>query len=262
MVAVSIGSGPAWGAWVRAEDSYAFGPEISQDQACRLAEDRALARVVADARGEVLDVDDLEICRDTGQDAQCEQHRATWSVLGGRVRAVRGRTVRVEPYVEDTRRCVVGLEADLAPAEAGPDPRFTFGLAMNAASFRDGDAMVLSLSPSQPMSVQIFQWLPYRHDGFQVVRIYPNTYDRDAVLSGPVTIPGPQARYSLTVRFPAGQDRGVRLVDEFLMVVATRTPVPLADGYDIEDFNRAIGAVSAQDRRILRRSYAIVRSGQ
>lgn len=255
-----MGSGPAWGAWVRAEGSYAFGPETAEAEACRLAEDRALSRAVTDTLGETLGADDLTVCDQMAGDVQCRQHQAVWTMLGGGVRGVRGRSVRVEPYVEDTRRCLVSLEADVSPPDAAPDPSFTLGLAVNAASFRDGDAMVLTLSPSQPMSIQIFQWLPYRRDGFQVVKVFPNAYDRSAQVDGPATIPGPAGRYSLTVRFPEGQDRGVRLVDEFLMVVATRRSVPLADGYGIEDFNRAVAEVPVRDRRILRRAYTVVRS--
>lgn len=254
--------GPSWAEWVRVEGAYAFGPEISQDQACRMAEDRALARAVADAQGEAFGADDLVACTEMGADLRCDRHSAVWTSLGGRVRGVRGRVVRVAPYVENARNCTVSLEADIEPPDSASDPGFTIGVELNAASFRDGDDMVLTLSPSQPMAVQVFQWLPYRRDGFQVVRLFPNAYDRSAAIDGPATIPNRSGPYSLTARFPADQDKSVRLADEFLMVVATRRPVALAEGYGIDEFNQAISELPAHDRRIVRRTYTIVRSPQ
>ena len=114
------------------------------------------------------------------------------------------------------------------------------------------------------MSVQLFQWLPYEKGDAQVSRLFPNRFDATARIEHPVTFPTETGarRYDLKLAFPANQPAGRKMVDEYLMVVATRTPVKFRDGYSLAEFNAVVAEIPQADRRIVRRAYNILRSGE
>ena len=165
--------------------------------------------------------------------------------------------------VDDIRKCLISFEADVHVAEGKPDPNFDIDVKLNNAVYRDGENLTVTLKPSQAMSVQIFQWLPYEKGDAQVGRIFPNQFDTAERIAKSVTIPTEAGakRYDLKVGFPASQP-GRKMVDEYLMVVATRKPMALRESYALDDFNRVITEIPLGDRRIVHRAYNILRGGE
>jgi hypothetical protein len=255
---------PAAAEWVRATGSFLFPPVMPEAEACQAAEERARADAVRQVGGETLAAEDILRCTEQGDEADCARNSTVWTAVGGDIRAVRGRTVETAAEVEGYRKCTVALEADVKVAEGRADPGFDLGVALNNAVFRDGEALVVSLKPSQPMAVQIFQWLPYEKGEAQIARIFPNAFDTAERIDRPVTVPTDTAarRYAMKVGFPVGMPARRKMVDEYLMVVATRKPVNFRDAYSLDDFNRLLSELPRGDRRIVRRAYNIVRGGE
>ena len=52
------------------------------------------------------------------------------------------------------------------------------------------------------------------------------------------------------------------MVDEYLMVVATRTPITMRDSLTLDDFQQAIAEIPRNDSRIIRRAYNIIRGNE
>ncbi len=252
---------PALAEWVEARGSYLFPPTMAEAEACFYAEERARADAVRQVTGETIAAEDVQRCTEQGDETQCARNSALWSSMRGYVRRTGDKNVEVRPAAAGHRECVVGFAADVAAAEGRPDPAFDLGVSLTQPVLRHGEALVIGLSPSQPMYVQVFQWLPHRGGEQAVTRLFPNPYDPVLRLDGPATIPTAAGarRYDLRVEFPQGQPPGRKMVDEYLMVVATRTPLPLRDAYSLDDFRRLMAELPQAHSRVVRRAYNIVR---
>lgn len=252
---------PALAEWVEARGSYLFPPTMAESEACFHAEERARGEAVRQVTGETIAAEDLLRCTEQGDEAQCARNSALWSSMQGYVRRSGGKTIQVRPSAAGHRECVVAFQAEVAAAEGQPDPGFHVGVSLSQPVLRHGEPLVITLSPSQPMYVQVFQWLPYRSGDQAVARLFPNAYDTAFRIDGPASIPTQSGsrRYDVRVEFPDGMPPGRKIVDEYLMVVATRTPVPLRDSYSLEDFRRLMAELPRTNSRVVRKAYNIVR---
>ena len=250
--------------WVRATGSYIFPPVMTEAEACQQAESRARADAVRQVTGETLSSEDTMRCTEQGDEADCARNSTVWTMVGGEIRSTRDFRAVTTVEVETYRKCIVSFEADVHVAEGKADPNFDVGVVLNNAVYRDGEKLMVTLKPSQPMAVQIFQWLPYEKGDAQVGRIFPNAFDAAERIAKSVTIPTESGakRYDLKVSFPAGQPSSRKMVDEYLMVVATKKPMALRDTYSLDDFNRVVAEIPLGDRRIVRRAYNIVRGSE
>jgi len=253
--------GAASAEWVRATGSYIFPPVMPEAEACQQAESRARAEAVRQVTGETLSAEEAMRCTDQGDEAECVRNSTVWTMVGGEIRSTRDRRSVTTVELENFRKCTVSFEADVFVAEGKPDPNFDIGVVLNNAVYRDGEKLTVTLKPTQPMAVQIFQWLPYENGDVQVTRIFPNRFDPMGRIDKAISVPSETGvrRYDLKLSFPAGQPAGRKMVDEYLMVVATRQPITLRDSYSLEDFNRVVAEIPLGDRRIVRRAYNIVR---
>ena len=249
--------------WVLTTGSYMFAPDTSEAWACQQAEMRARAEAVQQTTGETLSGQETLRCTDQGDSTDCAHNASVWTQIGGEIRKTRGKTTQTVtvPEAEGIRKCIVSFEADVHHPPGTPDPSFDLGVALSNDVFRDGDPLVITLNPSQPMIVQIFQWLPYEKGDAQVTRLFPNAFDTSSRIDTSTTIPTPARtkQYELTLNFPASLPPSRKMSDEYLMVVATRAPIAFRESYSFDDFNALISEIPLNNRRIIRRAYNIVR---
>lgn len=252
---------PAAADWVATAGERLFGPELSEKEACRIAERKAKDQALKTVTGERLSSEDLMVCKEKDGSASCDLNQFTWSVIDGEIKGVRNRKIRTEVGVGGYRKCIVEMEVDVGTPKGNPDPGFDMGVALNATVFRDGDVLRVSVEPNAPMYVHVFQWLPYDESARQVSRIFPNALDTDNLFKQASSVPTPKggALYDLEVRFPDGVPDDRRLVDEYLMVVGTRDPVSFRDTYTLEEFNARLLEIPRPDSRRVKRAYAVVR---
>ncbi|MEO5373685.1 MAG: DUF4384 domain-containing protein [Alphaproteobacteria bacterium] len=242
--------GTAWAEWLPGRGEQVFGPEVPEAEACRAAEGRALETLLREAGGERVGAEQMMLCQ--GDDGDCAIDRHVWSTVDGEIAGVRDRRAATAPAAEGLRRCTVSLEADVVVA--GPrDPAFDVGVDVNRTIFRDGESLTLRLSPSQPLYVAVFQWR-----GEEVVRLFPNAFDRDPRFETQGILPRSQA-YDFAVVFPDGQPAGRRMVEEFLLVVATAEPVSFRETYAIDEFRARLLELPRQRSRTVKRVYGVVR---
>ncbi len=247
--------------WVTAEDEYNFGPELSESEACQKAERRAKEKALKAVTGEKISSEDSLVCSEMKDAADCSLNRFTWSTIDGLIKGVRNKTMETVPGVSGYNKCRVSLQVDVGVAEGNPDPGFDIQVGLNRPTFRDGEALQISLSPSQPMYINVFQYLPYMKAEKQVTRIFPNPYDLEHFFQKKGTVPTDEGaqQYDMSVGFPEGLKNHKDLVDEYLMVLGTRKPITFNGQYSLEEFNARLLEIPRQDRRIVRRAYNVVR---
>lgn len=254
---------PARAAWVAATAERVFGPETSQAEACRAAEQQAREQALRTRLGERLSAEDLLACSEHGGDAECALHRSVWISLDGDIRAVRDRTVTTaDGPVAGFRVCTVSLEADVGTAIGQPDPSFDFTASLNTRVFRDGEDMTLAIAPSQPMYIAVFQWQPTDRSPDPVRRLFPNPWDSGDRFASAGTVPSAAGarRYALRVGFPAGLAAAQPTADEYLLVVATRTRVAFRDAYGFDEFKGRLLEIPRPDSRLVKLAYTVVRA--
>ena len=264
LILVATASTAARADWVKAAGEYRFSPEISEAEACHAAEERAKEDAVRQMTGERLSSEQMMRCTDESGKTACALNSSVWTMLDGDVRAVRNLQTSVAPDVEGFHKCSVSMEADVVVPVGKPDPTFDIGVTPNASVYRDGERMRIGLSPTKPMAVAIFQWLPYAKGVDQVARIFPNKFDTDHRIKGTTIVPTDPAsqHYAMQVEFPEGMPEDRKILDEYLMVVATRDPIEFLPAYTFDDFHTRLLELSRDDSRIVRKAYNIVRGNQ
>ncbi|BAE50520.1 DUF4384 domain-containing protein [Paramagnetospirillum magneticum] len=248
--------------WTPGVGEYLFPTQMPEADACRIAEEKAKQAALIRALGERLAVDDVEVCQEKSEDASCALGRLVWAASEGEVRALRGlRSATTATPTPGIRQCRVSLEADVVRWRGEPDPAFQFALILNQTAFRDGEAMTVTVEPSQPMYLAVFQWLPYERRDRQVQRLFPNAMDKDDRITGRATIPSTDGarRYSLDMEFPKAGQAHAPLVSEYLLAVGSRKPVPFRDSYGLEEFKALLLEIPRSEARLVRKGYAIVR---
>lgn len=263
-IVLALAPSAAMAEWVHATGAYIFPPVMPEAEACQYAEERARADAIRRVTGESLAAEETLRCTEQGEVAECSRNSAIWSTVDGFIGQNKGKSVNVANNVAGHRECVVAFEADVQASQGRPDPNFDLGVGLNQEVFRDGESLVVTLSPSRRMAVQVFQWLPYEAADKAVSRVFPNAFDMEATIARPVTVPTEAGakRYELKLGFPQGMPPGRKMVDEYLVVVATPKPLDLRDSYSLEDFRRLLAELPRGEARIVRKAYNIVRGSR
>lgn len=259
---LALGSPPAAAEWVAVSAEQIFGTETAEAEACRAAEGKAKEDAIRKVTGERLASEDLMVCSERADQAECVLHRSTWSMVDGDITGLRNRHSVTEPAgIAGFRRCITRLEAEVTIAKGQPDPAFDLGVSLNQALFRPGESLSIALTPSQPMHVAAFQWLPYESGEREVTRVFPNPLDQATAIATPATIPTApgKRRYDLRLSFPDGQPASRRLVDEYLLVVATKKPVAFRDNYRLEELKARLMEIPRSEARLVKRGYSVGR---
>lgn len=247
--------------WISVEDEYNFPPEMAESEACQKAERRAKEKALKTVSGEKISSEDNLVCSEMKDTAECSLNRFTWSTIDGLIKGTRNRKIEKVPGVSGYNMCRVSLEVDVGVGSGTPDPSFDIKVRLNRRTFRDGEPLQIDMSPSQPMYINVFQYLPYIKSQNQVTRIFPNSFDKEAFFQQKGFIPthaGSQM-YDMTVGFPEGLKGPKDLVDEYLMVLGTKEPISFRESYSLEEFNSRLLEIPRQNKRVVRRAYNVVR---
>ena len=252
---------PVFSEWSFAEESYAFGPEMSEAEACERAKQRAREKALLKIAGERLSSQDLLSCSDRQEDKACIMHRHTWSMVDGKIKSERNLKKSTVDLSDGIRRCVVKLEVDVVRGFGEPDPSFDIGVSLNQIIFQEGQEMSLRLEPTKNMYVSIFQWSHYENEHSQVSRIFPNQFDLNNHFGVGFTVPTKEGMrdYVLRLTFPNAQKVKDNFVDEFLMVIGTKDDVPFREQYSIDEFQSILLEMPRSEFRQVKKAYTIIR---
>jgi hypothetical protein len=110
------------------------------------------------------------------------------------------------------------------------------------------------------MYVQVFNWRSaFNKDN--VVRIFPNDLDKDNFINKAITIPSKNsdAKYSLELDWeaPIGYDKD--FMNESIIVVASKKPIPWLSVYDINRFKEKLMEIPLSQRRVVQRPYVLIK---
>ncbi len=247
---------------VSARGEYLYGPETSEADACRLAEERAKAAALRKVFGESISMEEQMSCRETSggkADYGCELDRVSWSLIEGDIRAVTASQKMIEPRM-GAKACIVTLTADIVLPDRRPDANFDIRVNINEKRYRAGEVLTLELEPTVPMHVAIFNWVPYQSSN-TVTQIFPNAIDPYNYIAKKTSVPTEHKRaaYSFTLAWLESLPKSRSFVDEYLIVIGTKAPIKWLSSYDLADFKSRLREIPLDERRVVKRGYQLIR---
>ena len=264
---------------VQVTEEYSWGGEVSQNEACRRAEERAKSRAIAKVLGEIMSTEEQMLCRSTAgkTDDSCEFNQMSWSVIEGDIRGVK-ELARAEamPRGSNSWACVLTLDVDVVVPTRKPDPRFQVGAAIYflvpdarrearqrekvlRKNFHPGDDFVLEVTSTEPAHLALFGWLP--SDDNKVYRIdNPATRPNcpQAGLSAPDKARAEEV-YCLTASWSDAYKDSKKTYYEWLILVASKTPQKWLSLYELDQFKATLREIPVDQRRVVQRPYQMMK---
>ena len=201
VIAAALFVSDARGDWVRGKGEYLISRDISENDACNFAEQRARKDAIQQATGELVAADDFMICREDKNEASCYLNRMTLSTITGVIRGTREPDRKIAPGVGGHNQCLIVLDVDVGEGIGKYDPSFDMSVELNNRTFRSGELLKIKVTPNEAMYISVFQWLPYETAQLPVQKIFPNQFDQQNRFRKTTTIPtrNARSRYELEI---------------------------------------------------------------
>jgi hypothetical protein len=250
----------AQGEWVKGEAEIRFGPDLTENEACKRASQKAQQIAMRAISGEMIFADEAQVCGETVDSSDCSLNQFTWSTINGVITGVRNEEQKTVTIQDGYRSCAVSLEANVQVGSGKPDPSFDMTVRLNRLLFRHGEAMEITIEPTQPMYINVFQWFPYDDSGQAVLRFFPNIFDRNSKFLESNTIPTINARalYDVRIVFPKNVKKYNR-ADEYLMIIGTREKIKFRETYTLNEFKARLLEIPRHDSREVKKAYTVVK---
>ena len=246
----------------RARAEYLYGPETSINDACNLALGKAKTKALADKLGESVSAEELLSCKGTTgkiSDYRCDLNQVTWSQIDGDIK----KTLSEKTVVEErggASACVAEVEIEVIIPKEKADPNFWLKTDFKQINVRVGDDLNLGLELSQAGYFAVFNWLP--HDSDSVVRIIPENEDtsQSNVYLSPEKSKGLKASFAMTASWAESYTGKRKSYDEYLIIVATKTPYRWFSTYSLDDFKSRLQSIPITEKRIVKKAYQLTRN--
>jgi hypothetical protein len=263
---------------VQVTAEYSYGGDVSQNEACRRAEERAKTMAIISVLGEVVSSEDQMLCSSiTGKKDTCEFNFMSWSFIDGDIRGVREiKSLNAERRGLNEWACVLTLDVDVVVPTRKPDPNFqvkseTYFLVPDAhratrvrdkmprSRFHVGDEFVFEVNSTEPAHMALFGWAP--SDDNKVHRLDGPGNELSCVQDGPTPINEGKtaASYCIGLKWSDAYKDNNGTYEEWLLLVATKTPNNWMLIYDLNQFKSALREIPLDQRRVVRRPYRLMK---
>ena len=212
---------------------YSFGPDISENLACKRAEDRAKLDAIRNVLGEDVVAHSSMQCK---EDSGCKLDTDVWSLSDAHLRKTKIKDREVFDKLGQ-KTCKITITADVSSdrpyADLHIDSKF---------SYKDGENMKLDLKSTEKGNLNIFHV-----EGNKASRIYPNAFQNSMEIDKGVSIPS--TKYSMVVK--------ASKFDESLVFVLTKGNEKFLESYDLAELNNKLLSIPVKERKIVRRNLVI-----
>ena len=223
------------------EGNYLYTGNISENEACSLAKERAKLKALEKVIGQKISSEEMENCSEVDGKTSCERNQFFLSSFNGEITKLKplGKeilTQKIENSDEQSYICKIKIQTEVTKTIQTLDNSFDFNVKLNEKNFKEGDELKIDLILSKPIYLNIFQILPYETKDFQVHKIFPNELDdKNYLTDKSVSLPK-KAKYE--VYFPNNITK--RSVDEYLFIIGSEKDIKWLEKYTkIEDLKNA-----------------------
>lgn len=219
-----------------------YGPQTSQAEACRQAEERAKVQIVEKAFGQHISADNDMYCSGSEDEKSCSMRKFTWEFTEGSIKSVRDTKVQAT-----ANSCKVTVEADVQKEERFDDPNFDVRVKLNRQVYQQHDEVKIGVEPNNDMHVTIFHWKPTDE---KMHKIFPNKFDPSNKFSTKFDVPTNE-RYQ--IRFKTNN----KTSNEYVVVVATKAPTNFLSSYSLNEFASTMRNI--KEKRVVKKPVMILK---
>ena len=223
------------------EGNYIYTGNISENEACSLAKERAKLKALEKVIGQKISSEEMENCSEVDGKTSCERNQFFFSSFNGEITKLKplGKeilTQKIEGSDEQSYICKIKIQAEVIKTTQTLDNSFDFNVKLNEKNFKEGDELKIDLILNKPIYLNIFQILPYETKDFQVHKIFPNELDEKNYLTDKSVSLPKKAKYE--IYFPNNVNK--RSVDEYLFIIGSENDIKWLEKYTkIEDLKNA-----------------------
>jgi hypothetical protein len=233
--------------------TYSYGPSVSEAAACHLATQKARKEALNMGASEVISGQEMLLCKETGNTEKCMLNKSTWSEVTGLIRNVKIISKKIINPNKDFKTCRIKISADVKEFGGQRDPGFDFSASLNRDDhkYRDQEKIEFLFSPTTKMYLTIFLWDPHDDNEKQVSRIFPNALDRKNLFVNQSKVPTTAAtgHYQFRTVFSKNAHSTVIHIDQYVLVVATRSQISFKERYTLEELNGRLLEIPAKNWR-------------
>ena len=222
------------------EGTYTYTGEISKNEACSLAKERAKLKALEKVLGQTISSDEMENCSEVDGKTSCERNQFFLSSFNGDITDLKelDREVTTEKISsgEEISICKIKIRSNVKKTTNTLDSSFDFNVKLNEKNFRDGEELKIDIELNKPFYLTVFQVLPYEKKDYQVYKLFPNKLEPDNYLKDNSFNLPKNAKYQ--IYFPEISNKDS--VDEYLVFIASEDDVKWLEKYTkVEDLKKA-----------------------
>ncbi len=216
---------------VEAEGSYTYAGDISRNEACSLAKERAKLKALEKVLGQTISSEEMENCSEVDGKTNCERNQFFLSSFNGDLTSIRQlkKDIQTEKLSngEEIYICKIKIIAKVTKTTKTLDSSFDFNVKLNEKNFRDGEELKIDIELNKPFYLTVFQILPYEKKDYQVYKLFPNELEQDNFLNGNSFSLPQNAKYQ--IYFPNVSNKNS--VDEYLVFIASQKNINWLEKY-------------------------------
>ena len=224
---------------VNTEYTFKHLGEVTQKDACQIAEKRAKEKAIKEALGLKISLDEIRKCKETDGVLECEDNQTSVLSLNGDIKEYK--IINKEDGVDELSEpkiyfCKIEINADVVPSFKN-NLDIEFNIALNQVNFRSGEEISMEFLFSEELYLTVYQYYPYKKVD-RVQKLLPNKYEKNNKISlKNFKLPTENLEYA--VLFPENLSRAK--VDEHLIFIATKADVGFLDTYfSLEDLTKRL----------------------
>jgi hypothetical protein len=224
------------------EGSYLYTSDISENEACSLAKERAQLKALEKVLGQKISSEEMENCSEVDGKTSCERNQFFLSSFDGEITGTKPigkpKIIPQEIVGSDSKAslCIVKFRFNVEKTTTNLDASFDFNVKLNEKNFRDGEELKIDIELNKPFYLTIFQVLPYEKKDYQVYKLFPNELEKDNFIKDSSFNLPRNARYQ--IYFPNVSNKNS--VDEYLVFVASEKNIKWLKKYaKKEDLKKA-----------------------
>ena len=223
------------------EGSYIYTGNISENEACSLAKEKAKLKALEKVSGQRISTEEIEMCSEVDGKTSCERNQFFLSSFDSEITKLKELKKdiliqKIENSDDQSYICKIKIQTEVIKKSQTLDNSFDFNVKLNEKNFKEGDEFKIDLILKKPIYLNIFQILPYEKNDYQVYKIFPNAIDNKNYLTEKSVSLPKKAKYQIF--FPSKLNK--RSVDEYLLLIGSEKNINWLEKYaKIEDLKNA-----------------------
>ena len=223
---------------VEVEGIYRNAGNISPNETCRLAKEKAKLKALERVTGQIISSEELEKCSEVDGKSSCERNQFFLSSFNGEISEIEEINKKLDTEKLSSGEvifvCKIKIKAKVVALEQEKDPNFDFDVKLNNYNFRDGDNLEINIDLNQEMYLTVFQILPYEEKNYQVYKLFPLNEEPNFIQNDSFKLPKTN-KYE--IYFPENVKK--KSIDEYLLFIGSKKKINWLNKYSkFEDLKK------------------------